>query len=223
MTSNIKILDLFTSGIRHALAAAESASASVLKLLSAFLAFVFCAATASALDEIRSPGYRPLPASVHALVGGRVVVRPGEELEKATIIVRDGCIVAVGVDVAVPADARVHDMAGTTIYAGFIDAHVSFAKAGGARTPAAEEEPPTALTAGVGSGFLGVSTLVRGGGEKSLVTPQRRMAREYAPDKKALEALRVEGFTAANVVPDRGSSAARVPSSRSAPAIRPRL
>ena len=204
MTSNIKILDLFTSGIRHALAAAESASASVLKLLSAFLAFVFCAATASALDEIRSPGYRPLPASVHALVGGRVVVRPGEELEKATIVVRDGRIVAVGVDVAVPADARVHDMAGTTIYAGFIDAHVSFAKAGGARTPAAEEEPPTDLTAGVGSGFLGVSTVVRGGGEKSLVTPQRRMAREYAPDKKALEALRVEGFTAANVVPDRG-------------------
>ena len=30
------------------------------------------------------------------------------------------------------------------------------------------------------------------------------MAREYSPDKKALEALRAEGFTAANVVPDRG-------------------
>ncbi len=30
------------------------------------------------------------------------------------------------------------------------------------------------------------------------------MAREYAPETKALEALRAEGFTAANVAPDRG-------------------
>jgi imidazolonepropionase-like amidohydrolase len=56
------------------------------------------------------------------LVGGRVVVKPGEELEKGTIVLRDGRIVTVGAQVAVPADARVHDMAGTTIYAGFIDA-----------------------------------------------------------------------------------------------------
>ena len=34
-----------------------------------------------------------------------------------------------------------------------------------------------------------------------MVTPERRMAREYSPDKKALEALRAEGFTAANIVP----------------------
>ena len=113
-----------------------------------------------AADAIRPPGNRPLPASVHALVGGRVVVKPGQELESGTIVLRDGRIVAVGAEVAVPADARVHDMAGTTIYAGFIDAHVVFAKGGGERAAARDEGPPVDasqdLTAGAGTGFLGV-------------------------------------------------------------------
>lgn len=161
-----------------------------------------------AADAIRAPGHRPQPASAHALVGGRVVVKPGQELEKGTIVLRDGRIVAVGADVAVPADARVHDMAGTTIYAGFIDAHVDFSKGSGARAAAMDEKPPLDasedLTAGAGTGFLGVASVAVGGSANSLVTPERRMAREYAPEMKSLEALRGEGFTAANAVPDRG-------------------
>jgi imidazolonepropionase-like amidohydrolase len=164
---------------------------------------VWCSLAGVAAEEMRPPGHRPLPASVHALVGGRIVVKPGQEIEKGTIVLRDGRIVAVGAEVAVPEEARVHDMAGTTIYAGFIDAHVSFAKA--ARAVVGDEAPPVdELAAGVGMGFLGTSSIANGGGAKSVVTPGRRMAREYAPDRKALEALRTEGFTAANVVPDRG-------------------
>ena len=161
-----------------------------------------------AADEIRPPGQRPVPASAHALVGGRVVISPGREIEKATIILRDGRILAVAADAPVPADARVHDMTGTTIYAGFIDAHVSFAKSGSARAAGPDEGPPVAdaldLTAGAGSGFLGAAAATGEQGTKSVVTPERRMAREYSPEKKALEALRAEGFTAANVVPDSG-------------------
>ncbi len=168
---------------------------------------VVCLSQAFAADPIRPPGNRPTPSSVHALVGGRVVVKPGDELEKATIILRDGRIAAVGKDIPVPADARVHDMAGTTIYAGFIDAHVVFSKGSGERASASSEGPPIDtddLTAGAGTGFLGVSSVAVGGAAKTLVTPERRMAREYAPETKALEALRAEGFTAANVAPDRG-------------------
>jgi imidazolonepropionase-like amidohydrolase len=158
-------------------------------------------------DIIRAPGNRPLPASAHALVGGRVVVKPGKELEKGTIVLRDGRIVAVGAEVAVPADARVHDMAGTTIYAGFIDAQVVFSKDSREGAAARDDEPPDGsqdLTSGAGTGFLGAASVAAGGSSKSLVTPERRMSRMYAPEKKALEALRAEGFTAANVAPDRG-------------------
>jgi imidazolonepropionase-like amidohydrolase len=61
------------------------------------------------------------------------------------------------------------------------------------------------LTAGARAGFPGTLSAAAGGsGVKSVVTPERRMAREYSPDKEALETLRAEGFTAANIVPDGG-------------------
>lgn len=163
----------------------------------------------SGRDEVRPPGNRPIESSVHALVGARVVISPGKELEKGTIILRDGRIAAVAADAPVPADARVHDMSGTTIYAGFIDAHVSFSKSASGRGSGGQDEgPPIAesldLTSGAGGGFLGVASAAGDPGTKSLVTPERRISREYAPDKRALESLRAEGFTAANVVPDSG-------------------
>lgn len=162
----------------------------------------------SMAQEIRPPGFRPTPAAVHALVGGRIVISPGKELEKGTIVLRDGRIEAVGADAAVPADAQVHDMVGTTIYAGFIDAHVSFSKSTATRDSNVDDGPPVAetldLTAGAGSGFLGTSSAAGDAGVRSVVKPERRMAREYSPDKKTLDLLRYEGFTVANVVPDGG-------------------
>ena len=153
------------------------------------------------------PGNRPLPASVHALIGGRVVLSPGKELDQATIILSDGRIAAVGKDAAIPADARVHDMSGTTIYAGFIDAHVSLGKKGAERAGPIEEDPPVdsrRLTSGAGMGFPGAPSLANASDANSLVTPQLRIARTYNPDPEQLKALRAEGFAAANVVPDRG-------------------
>src|SRR5437879_1752950 len=60
--------------------------------------------------ELLPPGFRPLPLGVHALVGGKVVIQPGEVLAGGTIVIRDGLIKAVGKDVAPPPDARVWDM-----------------------------------------------------------------------------------------------------------------
>src|SRR5690348_14623891 len=74
--------------------------------------------------ELLAPGFRPLPLGVHALVGGKVVIRPGAIIDGGTIVLRDGLIEAVGKDVAAPADARVWNMKGKTIYAGFIDAYL---------------------------------------------------------------------------------------------------
>lgn len=169
----------------------------------------------SMAQDLRPPGFRPTPADVHALVGGRIVIAPGKEIEKGTIVLRAGRIEAVGADAAVPADARVHDMTGTTIYAGFIDAHVSFSKSTASRDSDVDDGPPVVealdLTAGAGSGFLGTTSAAGDAGVRSVVKLERRMAREYAPDKKTLDSLRHEGFTVANIVPDggviRGSSA----------------
>jgi imidazolonepropionase-like amidohydrolase len=67
-------------------------------------------------------GLRDNPSGLHALTGARVVVSPGNVLENATVVIRDGVIEAVGADVAVPAGARPWDLSGRTIYPGFLDA-----------------------------------------------------------------------------------------------------
>ena len=64
-------------------------------------------------------------AGTVALTGARVVTMNGERevLDNATVVARDGRIVAVGRDVAVPDGAQVFDAAGKTIIPGLIDAH----------------------------------------------------------------------------------------------------
>ncbi len=57
----------------------------------------------------------------HALTGARIVVSPGKAIERGTLILRDGRVVAVGADVAVPKGARVWQLDGRTVYAGFVD------------------------------------------------------------------------------------------------------
>ena len=58
-----------------------------------------------------------------AIVGGRVVPITSDPVDGGTVLVADGKIVAVGRDVAVPADARVIDAAGGWVLPGFVEAH----------------------------------------------------------------------------------------------------
>jgi len=60
----------------------------------------------------------------HALVNATVHTRPGETLATATVVIKDGRIIAVG-KVELPAGARVWDCTGLQVYAGFIDLHVA--------------------------------------------------------------------------------------------------
>ncbi|MEX2471523.1 MAG: amidohydrolase family protein [Gemmatimonadota bacterium] len=68
-------------------------------------------------------GMRENTGTFHALTGARVVTAPGQVLDRATVVIRDGIIQAVGQNVSAPAGARVWDLSGHTIYPGFIDAH----------------------------------------------------------------------------------------------------
>jgi imidazolonepropionase-like amidohydrolase len=169
------------------------------------------------VEPIASPGFRPRPVGSHALVGARVFTKPGSEFTQATILIRDNRITAVGIDVRVPADARVWDLTGSTIYAGFIDPYVlSGSNTAPVNTRGTEPVGAAAdqLTAGLGTGsdprFLGVPGQERdagGTGPGSAipdVTPERRLALTHSPDPKILEGLREIGFTAANFAPGRG-------------------
>ena len=58
---------------------------------------------------------------VYAITNARIVTVSGAVIEKGTIVIRDGLIAAVGANVNAPADARVFDGAGLTVYPGLAD------------------------------------------------------------------------------------------------------
>ena len=89
-------------------------------LLLALLATSLVAQEPTTGDSAAVPA-EPATTTVMALVGGDVRVAPGRTLLGATVLVRDGLIVAVGSDVEVPAGAEVVDATGMVVAPAFID------------------------------------------------------------------------------------------------------
>jgi imidazolonepropionase-like amidohydrolase len=66
-------------------------------------------------------GERAIPGT-YAITNARIVPVSGPTIDRGTIVIRDGLIVSVGAAATAPADARIIDGAGLTVYPGFIDA-----------------------------------------------------------------------------------------------------
>ncbi|MCU0864601.1 MAG: amidohydrolase family protein [Planctomycetes bacterium] len=66
-------------------------------------------------------GPRPLPPRWFALQNARVVIAPGQQLERATVVLRDAVITAVGAELTPPAGATTIDCTGLSIYPGLIE------------------------------------------------------------------------------------------------------
>jgi imidazolonepropionase-like amidohydrolase len=124
---------------------------------------------------------RAEPPSVHALTDVRIVVAPGQTIERGTVVVRNGVIEAVGESVSPPPEARLWDGEGLTVYAGLIESYSVAAWPESVE----KEDPPQA------------------GHENSLVRPERDMAL-FAADDSAHTKLRAAGFTTAVVAPRQG-------------------
>ncbi|MEO5798860.1 MAG: amidohydrolase family protein, partial [Gemmatimonadales bacterium] len=63
--------------------------------------------------------------NTYAITNARIVPVGAPTIASGTVVIRDGLIAAVGATVTVPADARVIDGNGLTVYPGFIDAYGS--------------------------------------------------------------------------------------------------
>jgi len=64
----------------------------------------------------------PAQADTYAITGGTVyTLGPAGKIEHGTVVIRDGKIVAVGADVAIPADAKRIDASGKLVTPGIID------------------------------------------------------------------------------------------------------
>ena len=128
-------------------------------------------------DDIRKPEIRR-----DAIVGATVVTRPGETIEGATLLLRDGLVESVGVDIKVPAGYRVHDAEGLHVYPGFID-------------------PSVVMNAGEA---LERARNGAGAHWNDRIIPQIRMRDTPGLDSSRRNSLRDAGFTIAQVLPDTG-------------------
>ncbi len=82
----------------------------------------------------------------YAITNARIVTVSGPVIERGTVVIRDGLIAAVGANVSAPADARVIDGSGLTVYPGLIDSSTSLGIPQPSPSPSPSPSP-------VGGGF----------------------------------------------------------------------
>jgi hypothetical protein len=151
-----------------------------------------------------SAGATPQARSAYAITGATVITAPGNTVENATVVIRDGLIEAVGAGVTAPPDARLIDGTGMTVFAGWID--------GFSEVAIEPEATETGEAPGRGGGRGG-----RGGGQQALqmlelgapgvnqqVRPSFDQADHINGEDEQIAGFRNAGFTAALVVPQDG-------------------
>ncbi|MGH9400208.1 MAG: amidohydrolase family protein [Thermoanaerobaculia bacterium] len=146
----------------------------------------------------------------YALTGARVIAAPGRVFDPGVVVVRGGVIEAAGADgkVAIPADARVFDLKGKTVYPAFIDPYVATDRLGGRRPrqPQDEEEPAGAAPGGGGGQAGGTARAPSGPGAHpiSTVRAEERAIDTLTVPERVAESYRRTGFAVVVAAPQAG-------------------
>ncbi len=156
-----------------------------IRISTAVLAASICALVGAQVD-------RPV-LTIQAIVGAKIVQGAGRVIEKGTVVMRDGLIVAVGANVTVPAGADVLDGTGLTVYPGFIDAGTSK----GLKAPDARPRQDT-----VADTSQDVPTAMRL--THPAIHADLMAAALYQPDDDTWKGYRSAGFTSVLAFPEDG-------------------
>ena len=151
------------------------------------VAAVWCVAAVA--DDQRPPsGFRP---RTFALTNAKIVVAPGQVIDKGCVVVRDGRVIAVGADAAIPTDALVIEADGLHLYPGFIDA--------GASTLFDEVKPMPLEGRSVDISKYALAGMRRD--DRNGLTPEFTAGEHLKPQQGDLDKYRQAGFVAVHVLP----------------------
>jgi imidazolonepropionase-like amidohydrolase len=134
---------------------------------------------------------RDVPTA-YAITGARIVPVSGPALDRGTIIVRNGLIAAVGANVPVPADVRLVDGTGLTVYPGFIAAFSNLGYESANRGGSAASEPAARIDPAPNS-------------RKRAGLQPEVLATTLLVDNADYAAAHAAGFTTALTVPSGGN------------------
>lgn len=130
---------------------------------------------------------------VYAITNARIVTVSGAPIEKGTIIVRGGLIQSVGANVQIPADARIIDGTGLTVYPGFFDTNTNLGIAARPQAPAGQN--PFAAPAATPAPVTSNSNFPVG------LQPETSAAELLRLPDAGFETARNNGFTTVLIVP----------------------
>lgn len=87
--------------------------------------FLRCGVAIFAFFAFCLPVSAQMRAETFAITNARIFTVSGATIERGTVVLRNGLIESVGANARIPADARVIDGAGLTVYPGFFDAYTN--------------------------------------------------------------------------------------------------
>ena len=123
-------------------------------------------------------------SGAYAITNATIVVSPGKRIDRGTVVVRDGLIIAVGPRVTIPGDALIIKADSMYVYAGFIDGYshtgVSAPKEGQKEKVKYPGNPPP---------------------DRAGINPHIDVRDFLNTSDRAVAELRGQGFTMAQVVP----------------------
>jgi imidazolonepropionase-like amidohydrolase len=172
------------------------------------LRFIYALAVSLALVSNLAPlarAQRGGGVDTYAITNARIFPVSGPVIERGTVVIRNGLIAAVGASVSAPADARVIDGTGLSVYPGLIDANTTLG------IPQPSPSLPTPSVAGAGR--IGVvagpaPTLASAAFSPNMtqpgLQPETLAVDLIQPGGANLEAARSAGITAALVAPREG-------------------
>jgi imidazolonepropionase-like amidohydrolase len=138
----------------------------------------------------------------YAITGARIVTVNGPVIERGTIVIRNGLISLVGANISAPADCRVIDGTGLTVYPGILDAYTNLGMPQPSPTPARG-------SAGGGGGINTQPSLAQTAVSPNSTQPPGLQPEVLAvdllqPASAQIEAARSAGITAALTAPREG-------------------
>ncbi|HEX6280102.1 MAG TPA: amidohydrolase family protein [Pyrinomonadaceae bacterium] len=130
----------------------------------------------------------------YAVTNARIVTVSGATIDKGTVVIRDGLIEAVGADVRVPADARIFDGNGLTVYPGFVDSLTNLGL--GARpTPTPGQGGPGGGGGGAAAAAAAAAAQPSNSNYPAGLRPEEVTLEDIRAGENQFETVRNAGFT----------------------------
>jgi hypothetical protein len=134
----------------------------------------------------KNDGVKSVNTNYTAFTNAKIYVTPTQVIDKGTLLIHDGKVVASGASVSIPANAVVIDVSGKSIYPSFIDLYSDF----GVEKPKRQ---------GGGGFFSGRYDPTREGYYwNDHIRPEQNAAEHFKFDNKAADELRKAGFGVVN-------------------------